>query len=147
MIQENDEAFRFGRKSMSIKSYFSGVGVAAFVMLSGSAVLAHHSFAMFDNSRRVEVVGKVSAFEWINPHVWLHVEAPDASGAEQEWSFEAGSPNQLMQSGWSPGTIVTGEEIKVVFHPLKDGSNGGQLLEITKSDGATLCQGAECRAR
>ena len=35
--------------------------------------------------------------------------------------------------------------IEVGFHPLKDGSNGGQLLEITKADGTYLCQGGWCR--
>ncbi len=102
---------------------------------------------MFDHSTTVEISGTVSDFEWINPHVWLHVEVPDATGAEQLWSFEAGSPGQLTQSGWSPESVTSGETIKVEFHPLKDGSNGGQLLEITKADGTSLCQGAECRAR
>jgi hypothetical protein len=131
---------------MKTKRVLFNLSVVA-MLIPATAALAHHSFAMFDNSKTVEITGKVSDFEWINPHVWLHIESPDAGGIEQEWSFEAGSPGQLMQSGWKTDSVVAGEEITVAFHPLKDGSNGGQLLEITKADGTNLCQGAECRER
>lgn len=106
---------------------------------------AHHSFAMFDQSRMVHLEGTVSDFEWSNPHVWLHVSIPAEDGAEYVWSFEAGSTGQLMQSFWTPESVVAGDQIAVGFHPLKDGSNGGQLREITKADGNWLCQGAACR--
>jgi len=123
---------------------------AAAAALSASlagAALAHHSFAMFDNKTTVKLTGEVDDFEWINPHVWLHIKTPDASGREVVWSFEAGSPGQLGQSGWDPESVHEGDEIEVGFHPLKDGSNGGQLLEITKSDGTYLCQGGWCREK
>ena len=58
-------------------------------------------------------------------------------------------------TGWRSGastppwsdSVAAGDQIDVGFHPLKDGSNGGQLLEITKSDGTYLCQGGACRDR
>jgi len=104
--------------------------------------LGHHSFAMFDNSQTVKLSGAVTGFEWINPHVWLHVEVEG-----QVWSFEAGSTGQLMQSNWTAESVAVGDQLEVGFHPLKDGSNGGQLLDVTKADGTFLCQGAACRAR
>src|SRR4051794_1469470 len=114
-------------------------------MLAGPA-LAHHSFAMFEAGKRVEVAGTVKEFEWINPHVWLHVVVADPSGKPVQWSFEAGSPGQLTQTGWKPDTVAVGDKIIVAFHPLKDGSHGGQLLSVTLPGGRILCQGAECRA-
>jgi len=103
----------------------------------------HHSFAMFDNSRTSHLAGTVTGFEWLNPHVWLHVEVDG-----EVWSFEAGSTGQLQQSFWTAESVQVGDVISdVAFHPLKDGSNGGQLLEVTKADGTFLCQGPECRAR
>ncbi len=114
--------------------------------LAGGA-LAHHSFAMFDNSTTVKLTGEVADMEWINPHVWLHIKVPDEGGKEIVWSFEAGSPGQLGQSGWTPESVHAGDKIEVGFHPLKDGSNGGQLLEITKADGTYLCQGGWCREK
>ena len=123
----------------------SCVAAAAFSLSVAGAAFAHHSFAMFDNSTTVKVSGTVDDFEWINPHVWLHIKTPDETGREFVWSFEAGSPGQLGQSGWTPESVQVGDTIEVGFHPLKDGSNGGQLLEITKADGAYLCQGGWCR--
>ncbi len=109
--------------------------------------IAHHSFAMFDASQDVTLTGTVTDFEWINPHTWLHVEVTGEDGNRWIWSFEAGSPGQLTQSLWTRDSVAPGDEIEVLFHPLKDGSNGGQLLAITKSDGTNLCQGAACRER
>ena len=120
---------------------------AAFIVSFAGVALAHHSFAMFDNKTTVKLTGEVDDFEWINPHVWLHIKTPDKGGREVVWSFEAGSPGQLGQSGWTPESVHKGDEIEVGFHPLKDGSNGGQLLEITKSDGTYLCQGGWCREK
>ena len=129
---------------MKLKT-FALVGSAA--MLLALPAIAHHSFAMFDQSQTAEIKGTVSDFEWINPHVWLHVTVTAEDGSEQVWSFEAGSTGQLTQSFWTPESVAVGDQIDVEFHPLKDGSNGGQLLEITKADGTNLCQGADCRDR
>ena len=120
-------------------------GVAA--SLFALPAIAHHSFAMFNASETVQITGTVTEFEWINPHAWLHIEVTGEDGNKAIWSFESGSPRQLTQSFWTPDTVVPGDEIEVSFHPLKDGSNGGQLLEIIKSDGSFLCQGGECRDR
>jgi len=121
----------------------AGAAAALFAVPS----LAHHSFAMFNQDQTVNIEGTVTNFEWINPHVWLHISVVADDGSEQEWSFEAGSTGQLSQSFWTADSVAQGDKIEVQFHPLKDGSNGGQLLEITKADGTNLCQGAECRDR
>jgi hypothetical protein len=116
--------------------------------LLASAALAHHSFAMFDAAVTSHVGGTVTNFEWINPHVWLHVNVVNDAGVEEEWSFEAGSVRQLQTSFWEADSVQPGDVLSdVAFHPLKDGSNGGQLLEVVKADGAYLCQGPECRER
>jgi len=109
--------------------------------------IAHHSFAMFDQAQTVHLDGTVTDFEWINPHVWLHIEVTGEDGTRAVWSFEGGSTGQLTQSFWTSESVALGDQIEVGFHPLKDGSNGGQLLEITKADGTNLCQGAACRER
>ncbi|MGZ3275851.1 MAG: DUF6152 family protein, partial [Caulobacteraceae bacterium] len=35
----------------------------------GSTASAHHSFAMFDNARKIDVKGTVKEVQWTNPHV------------------------------------------------------------------------------
>ncbi len=121
----------------------AGFAASLFVL----PAIAHHSFAMFDNTQTTHLEGTVTEFEWINPHSWLHIKVTGEDGSISTWSFETGSPRQLMQSFWAPDSVAAGDQIDVGFHPLKDGSNGGQLLEITKSDGTYLCQGGACRDR
>jgi hypothetical protein len=117
----------------------------AAALLAGPAA-AHHSFAMFDANKTTSVSGTVKEFEWLNPHAWVHLVAPNASGKPVTWSFEAGSTGQLATSGWKSDTLKEGDKITLAFHPLKDGSYGGQLLSVTLADGKMLCQGAACRA-
>jgi hypothetical protein len=127
---------------MITKIVLAGTAAALFA----APAFAHHSFAMFDQSRKSNVEATVKDFEWINPHIWLHVDAPNAEGKMVTWSFEAGSIGQLTVSGWKRDTVKAGDKVTVGFHPLRDGSYGGQLLDVKLPDGRTLCQGAACRA-
>jgi hypothetical protein len=129
---------------MSIR-IISALGLAA--SLLAAPAVAHHSFAMFDQNTMTHIKGTVTEFEWINPHVWLHIEVTTEAGEKQTWSFEGGSIGQLSQTFWTQESVVVGEEIDVGFHPLKDGSYGGQLIDVTKPDGKFFCQGGDCRDR
>jgi hypothetical protein len=112
----------------------AGVAAALFV----APALAHHSFAMFDADKTVEMQGTVKEFQWTNPHSWLQVMVKDASGQEKEWSLEMGSPGGLARSGWRPKTVVPGDKVTVTAHPLKDGSPGGQLLTVVLPNGTKM---------
>ena len=111
-------------------------GVAA-ALLAGPA-LAHHSFAMFDATKTVELKGSVKEFQWTNPHSWLQVNVIDEKGVTHEWSLEMGSPGGLARSGWRPKTVLPGDTVTVSIHPLKDGSKGGQLLSVVLPDGKVM---------
>ena len=47
--------------------------IALAAMLTASSALAHHSFAMFDQSKSVTVQGTVKDFRWANPHVFIQL--------------------------------------------------------------------------
>jgi hypothetical protein len=42
-----------------------------------SPVLAHHSFTMFDITKRLTLAGTVTSFEWTNPHAYIEIDVPD----------------------------------------------------------------------
>jgi hypothetical protein len=113
-----------------------GIGLAA--ALFAAPALAHHSFAMFDADKTIELKGTVKEFQWTNPHSWLQVMIPDEKGVPHEWSLEMGSPGGLARAGWRPKTVVAGDMVTVSIHPLKDGSHGGQLLKVTLPDGRVM---------
>ena len=50
---------------------FGLVGIA--VALLAAPALAHHSFAMFDQSKVLYMSGSIKQYELVNPHVWLHL--------------------------------------------------------------------------
>lgn len=114
-----------------------GIAAVGIALLAGPA-LAHHSFAMFDAEKTVELKGTVKEFQWTNPHSWLQVMVTDAQGQSVEWSLEMGSPGGLARGGWRPRTVVPGDAVTVTAHPLKDGSPGGQLLSVVLPNGTVM---------
>ena len=62
-------------------------------------VTAHHAFAAeFDADKPVEFSGTVTQVEWINPHVWIHVDVTGDDGAVESWAFEAGHAERVVQA-------------------------------------------------
>ena len=120
-----------------MKVHLFAISTLALALTAGSAV-AHHSFAMFDPEKTITVSGVVKEFEWTNPHVWLHVVAPDPSGKPVEWSFEMQATAQASSGGWRPDSVKPGDRVSIEFHPLKDGTRGGQLVSAILSDGRKL---------
>ncbi len=106
-------------------------------LLAGHAN-AHHSFAMFDPDKTITKVGTVKELEWTNPHVWLHVMALDDAGKVVEYAFEMQAVAQATSGGWRPDIVKPGDKISVNYHPLRDGSRGGELLTATLADGRSL---------
>jgi hypothetical protein len=118
-----------------------GAVVAAAVFGVTIPALAHHSFTMFDMTKRTTLVGTVTSFEWTNPHSYIEIDVPDEKGEVKHWSIEMGSPSILMQSGWKFNTIKAGEKLTLVINPMKSGQNGGFLSEADLPDGKVLYNG------
>ena len=115
------------------------------VLLAAGAALAHHSFAMFDQTKTVPLTGAVKELRWTNPHVFIQVLVKNANGAEDEWSIEMTSPEHLSRTGWRPGTLKPGDKVTLNIHPLVDGDKGGQYLSGTGPAGPLI--GTEPPAR
>lgn len=109
----------------------------AVAMALGAAwpAMSHHSFAMFEPTKKLTFTGTVKNFQWTNPHVilWVLVQPPDGSAA-QEWSLETTSPGVLTRAGWTRQSVKAGDRVSVVLSPLRDGSHGGSLNSVTLLD-------------
>jgi hypothetical protein len=112
--------------------------IAIAAVLTASSALAHHSFAMFDQSKSVTLHGTVKDFRWNNPHVFIQLLVKTEGGSEEEWSIEMTSPEHLVRVGWKPGTLKPGDDVTLVIHPMRDGSKGGQYLSGTGPDGPLI---------
>ncbi len=107
---------------------------------AAAPALAHHSFAMFEPTKKLTFKGTVKTFQWTNPHVilWL-LGQPEGGAAAQEWSLETTSPGVLTRAGWTRQSLKAGDRVSVVISPLRDGSHGGSLNSVTLLDtGQTL---------
>jgi hypothetical protein len=109
--------------------------MAAFSVATPSG--AHHSDAIFEPERTVELSGKVREFQWTNPHCWIQLTLAGAAG-DEEWSVEMGAPLQLYQGGWKPSTLKPGDEITVTVRPMRDGTHGGVFVAASRKDGTVL---------
>src|SRR5215475_9163125 len=111
------------------------VGIVALV--PWGAVQAHHAFARFDAEREVTLKGTVKEFQWTSPHAWIMLTV-ERGGRQQEWAIELNGPSGLVRQGWKPKTLIPGMPVTTVIHPLRDGTNGGQFVEITLPDGTVF---------
>ena len=104
---------------------------------------AHHSFAMFDNTKTITLMGTVKEFEWVNPHSWIHMEIKNEAGVPEEWAFEMGSPGQLAAGGWKKDSLRVGDVITISARPMKDGSHGGSAAAVKNTAGVCIgrCNG------
>jgi hypothetical protein len=100
---------------------------------------AHHSFAMFDATKEVTMSGTVKEFEWTNPHSWLRVTVNDQkSGKPVLWALELSSPARLTTMGMHADTVKAGDVVSVTFHPMKDGTRGGQFMSAKLPNGKNI---------
>jgi hypothetical protein len=124
---------------MRMKSFWLMALLSAGAVLGVGApsVLAHHSGAMFDTAKVVEMKATVKELQWSNPHIWIQV-VTDESGTMKEWSLEGGSPNTLSRRGWRSTTFKPGDVVTVRFNPMKDGTAAGAFVGAKFSDGKTI---------
>ena len=119
------------------------VATGASILLIGSVVSAHHSFAAeFDANKPIQLRGTVAKVEWINPHTWIHIDVKDADGKVERWMVEGGTPNTLLRRGLTKASLPEGTEILVDGYRAKNGSNRANGRDVTFPDGRKLFMGS-----
>ncbi len=112
--------------------------VALLLIVAAGIAMAHHSDAMFDRARVLELSGTVKEFQFTNPHTWLQVNVKNEKGETVEWSLEWGSPNQLGRQGVRPSTFPAGAVVTIRTNPMKDGTAGGAFIGARLAGGTTV---------
>lgn len=109
------------------------VALAVGVASIGTPAVAHHSFAMFDQTKIVQATGSVSQFRWTNPHSFVVVEVKGT-----KYILECNSTNMMSRAGWKVNTIKAGDKVAIAYYPLRTGDAGGMLKTVTLPNGQTL---------
>lgn len=119
-----------------IATIAAGIGtLGAFV---ASPALAHHSFAMFDQTKKLaRAKVTVAEFRFTNPHSFVVINVKEGANVTR-WVFECSSVNMMRKSGWNFNTIKAGDTVDITYYPLRNGKPGGMLDTIKVPDGRVL---------
>ena len=104
----------------------------------------HHAFsAEFDANLPVTLRGTVTKMEWINPHVWIHVDVKQPDGTVANWMVEASAPGPMLRRGFTKDSLLPGTEIVVQGFQAKNRMNRANGRDLTfAADGRTLFMGS-----
>ncbi len=110
-------------------------------------IAAHHSVpGQFDVSKPMNLTGTISKVDWINPHIYVHLDVKDGKGAVNAWAL-ATLPTAMMRRSKITRASLTGKPGEVVTIravPARDGTkNLGWINKITYADGRYLQLGGQ----
>lgn len=114
--------------------------VVGFLSLTGLA-LAHHSVsAEFDPNRPISTSGVVTGVEWLNPHIYTHVEVETPEGLVT-YRVEGGAPNSLYRRGWRKDSAALGTVVKLEGIMARNPDSHNVRASLTTEDGVVLYEG------
>lgn len=123
---------------MRQRSFGAALAVVA-VLAVTTAVSAHHSVAgQFDTSKTMTLKGVISKVDWINPHIYLHLDVKGDDGAVTTWALGTVPTAMARRAGLSRDSIggKIGEVVTVELMPARDGTKHlGWVTKITYADG------------
>jgi hypothetical protein len=111
--------------------------LAALVLAAGAAG-AHHSVAgQFDAAKRTTITGKITKADWINPHVYIHMDVADDKGEVTAWRLESLPTAMLRKAGLTSEMLKSGgQKVTAVAIMARNGTpNLAWLLNLTYEDG------------
>ena len=99
---------------------------------------AHHGAGRYDPSKRVELEGKLTRLDFVNPHSYVYFEVTGPDGKVVAMKCEMRSATTLRRSGWSPEMFKAGAAIKVKGYPHRDDPTACSVETLTLGDTPTL---------
>jgi hypothetical protein len=109
------------------------------VLVHGASLSAHHSLAsQFDEGKPLTLQGVITKVEWVNPHVWIHIDVKDNGGAVEPWALETLPPATLRKGGLRSDMLGKGQTVTVLAYRARNDSKLAFLRKITFADGREI---------
>jgi hypothetical protein len=100
---------------------FLAVLVATGLLVVSGPASAHHSMAMYDETRQVTLTGTVTEFRLTNPHIQILFDVKGDQGTVEHWSSIGDNPVNLRRKGWTRNTIKPNDQITITGYPAREG--------------------------
>ena len=125
------------------RDVFIVLTLCAALLSSAVPMFAHHAVAAeFDTNKPIKFNGVVKSVDWMNPHIYVNIEAKDESGKAVVYSVEGGPPNALFRQGWRPDSLKVGDKVEVSgVRAKKAESNRIGQAQIVMPDGRVFARG------
>ena len=99
---------------------------------------AHHGNAAYE-AKTVTLKGTVTAWLWTNPHVLLKFDVKDDGGNVVHWVGELVAPSNMINFGFTAGTLKPGDEITIVTSEVaRSGAPIARLEQIVLANGQVM---------
>ena len=112
--------------------------ISLFLLAASLPLLAHHGNAIYE-AKTVSLKGTVTAWLWTNPHVLLKLDVKDESGNVVHWVGELVAPSNMINFGFTAGTLKPGDEITIVTSDVaRSGAPIARLAQIVLANGQVM---------
>ena len=119
-----------------------------FACVVSTPAVAHHSFAMYDQTKTKTLTGKLTRFVLGANHAQLLFVVVDddgnvvmKAGKPMQFGVETGSAIAMARNGVTVKTMLEGTFITVRFYPLRDGRDFGALAGMLIACGKAMPHG------
>ena len=105
--------------------------VAAVMAVTAAATLvAHHSVpGQFDVSKPMTLKGVISKIDWINPHIYVHLDVKESDGTTNTWALATLPTAMMRRAGITKDSLQgkSGEEVTINAVPAR------RIIEIGRA--------------
>jgi hypothetical protein len=113
--------------------------IAGWLFLNCGLAFAHHSVAAnFDQSKTLDVTGKVKEVAIRNPHSQITLEVAKPGGGVMEWYVEWSDKNALLRRSVPVERIHVGDKVTITVNPSRRIPNLGYFRTALLPDGSIL---------
>src|SRR5215510_3866759 len=99
---------------------------------------AHHGAGLYDMRKNVELEGKITRVDFVNPHTYVYFDVVGTDGKVLAMKCETRGATVLRRSGWSPEMFVKGTTIKISGHPHREDPTACTVETMTLGNKPTL---------
>ena len=114
-----------------------------FLVMLAVPMAAHHGTGgTYDMATPVLLRGTVTMFKFVNPHVLLYFDVPDAKGKKGDvvhWLGEGPSVINWTRTGWNRNSVKAGDAVIVTVFPARNGKPDGVIHKVVTASGKEWC--------